>query len=159
MGGFHIAMNFLGAIGHLMKETGIEDILVESGICQPGTVNKLLDGKNYYAMLHHTVFARAMFGLLGESFESSTIEEGSGTDEFSNVSTYLGDLCSAINENRYEDARTLYRENEAMVDRMRRRSDQFMKMNLDSSTNKLWMMYLDMIGILKRFIAVERCGN
>lgn len=51
MGGFHIAMNFLGAIGYLMKETGIEDILVDSGICQPGTVNKLLDGKDYYAMV------------------------------------------------------------------------------------------------------------
>ena len=56
MGGFHIAMNFLSAVGFFMKETGIEDILVESGVCQAGTVNKILNGKDYYAMVHaHTI--------------------------------------------------------------------------------------------------------
>lgn len=46
MEGFHIAMNFLGAIVHLMKGTGIEDILVEGGTCLLGS-NKSLDGKDY----------------------------------------------------------------------------------------------------------------
>lgn len=33
MGGFHIAQNFLKAIGHLMQGTGIEDIMVEANVC------------------------------------------------------------------------------------------------------------------------------
>lgn len=84
MGGFHIEMNFLGAIDYLMKETCIEDILVDSGICHPGTVNKLLNGKNYYAMVHaHAVVERATFGLLWESFESWVLEKGDDTEAFS----------------------------------------------------------------------------
>ena len=33
LGGFHIAQNFMGAIVFFMKGSGIEDILVESGVC------------------------------------------------------------------------------------------------------------------------------
>ena len=40
MGGFHIATNFMGAIGFLMKNSGIEDILAEAEICHHGTANK-----------------------------------------------------------------------------------------------------------------------
>ena len=160
MGGFHIAMNFLGAIGHLMKETGIEEILAESEICQPGTVSKLLDGKDYYTMLHaHRVVARAMFGLLWESFESWTLEEGNETEDFSNLSTCLGDICRAINEDRHENAQASCMQNEVLIDNMRKRLGQFIELNLDSPTCKLWTMYLDMIGILERFIAAERSGN
>lgn len=55
MRGFHIAQNFLGAIGHLMQATGIED-MVEADICLCGTANKIISGKDYYAMLlAHTI--------------------------------------------------------------------------------------------------------
>jgi hypothetical protein len=54
MGGFHIAQNFLGAIGHLMKGSGLEDILVHAEIALEGTVNKLMGGKNYYASCPYT---------------------------------------------------------------------------------------------------------
>ena len=46
MGGFHIAQNFLGAIGHLMQSSGIEDITVEADICLRGTANKIISGKD-----------------------------------------------------------------------------------------------------------------
>lgn len=45
-GGFHIAQNFLGAIGHLMKATGMEDIMVEADVCLRGTANKIIHGKD-----------------------------------------------------------------------------------------------------------------
>ena len=47
MGGFHIACNFITAIGYFMKSSGIEEILVETGICGPGTANIL------QTSLHH----------------------------------------------------------------------------------------------------------
>ena len=69
MGGFHIAMNFLGAIGHLMNETGLKDILTEAGVCQPGTAKKILGGKDYYAMIHaHSVVEQAVFLFAVGSF-------------------------------------------------------------------------------------------
>lgn len=48
LGGFHLAENFLGCIGFMMKEGGIEDILVEADICKRGTANKIIAGKDYY---------------------------------------------------------------------------------------------------------------
>ena len=53
MGGFHIASNFLGAIGYLMRSSGIEDILSQAEICLAGTAKKIMSGKDYYLMLTH----------------------------------------------------------------------------------------------------------
>ena len=70
MGGFHIAQNFLGAIGHLMQATGIEDLMVEAQVCLCGTANKIMSGKDYYAMLRaHSMVHAAMFALHWEAFE------------------------------------------------------------------------------------------
>ena len=34
-----------------MRGSGNEDILVKSGICMPGTANKIVSGKDYYYSL------------------------------------------------------------------------------------------------------------
>ncbi|KAJ8417259.1 hypothetical protein AAFF_G00284860 [Aldrovandia affinis] len=69
MGGFHIAEHFLKAIGHLMQASGIEDIMVEADVCLHGTANKIISGKDYYAMLRaHTMVHAAMFALHWEAF-------------------------------------------------------------------------------------------
>ena len=51
MSAFYIGQNFLGAIGHLMQSTGIEDIMVEANVFLRGTTNAIISGKDYYAML------------------------------------------------------------------------------------------------------------
>lgn len=75
-GGFHIAQNFLGAIGHLMKATGMEDIMVEADGCLRGTANKIIHGKDNRAMLHaHTMVNAAMFALHWEAFSRWLVDE------------------------------------------------------------------------------------
>ena len=77
VGGFHIAENFLGSMGFFMKESGIEDIIVESGICQRGTANKVIAGKDYYKMFRcHCLVSEAMSGLVWDAFEYWLQEEG-----------------------------------------------------------------------------------
>ena len=44
LGGFHVAVNFMGTVGHLMKGSGIEELLVESSACNKGTADKVLNG-------------------------------------------------------------------------------------------------------------------
>lgn len=67
LGGFHIAQNFLGSIGFFVKESGIEDLLVSSGICGRGTANKVIGGKDYYKMVrYHSWICEAMFMLKWE---------------------------------------------------------------------------------------------
>ena len=64
LGGFHIAQNFLGSIGFFMKDSGIEELMVQSGICGRGTANKVIGGKDYYKMVRfHSWICEAMFIL------------------------------------------------------------------------------------------------
>ncbi|CAH3116266.1 unnamed protein product [Porites lobata] len=46
-GGFHIAINFLSVIGKIYAESGLEDLLVESGVYAAGSTSALLAGKQY----------------------------------------------------------------------------------------------------------------
>ena len=43
IGGFHVCVNFMGAIGYLMKGSGIEEILTESGVCKRGTAEEVFE--------------------------------------------------------------------------------------------------------------------
>ena len=45
LGGFHTIMNFLGAVGHLMKGRGIEEVLVL--VFGASTVEHVLSGEAY----------------------------------------------------------------------------------------------------------------
>ena len=64
LGGFHIAENYMGAIGYFMKGSGIEEILSESGVCLSGTANKVISGTDYYKMVRcHSLVCGAMANL------------------------------------------------------------------------------------------------
>ena len=70
LGGFHIAENFMGAIGFFMKDSGLKEIMKDSGICRGGTANKILSGKGYYQMIRsHSIVCEAMIGLVWAAFE------------------------------------------------------------------------------------------
>ena len=47
IGGFHIALNFLSVIGKIFQDSGIEDLLIESGVYGCHTASMLLKEKSY----------------------------------------------------------------------------------------------------------------
>ncbi len=47
MGGFHIALNFLSVIGKIYRDSGLEDLLIESDVYGSGAASALLNGKSY----------------------------------------------------------------------------------------------------------------
>ena len=62
--GFHVAPTSQGAIGDLMQATGIDDIMVAVEVCIRGTANRIISGKEYYAMLHvHTMVHASLFTI------------------------------------------------------------------------------------------------
>ena len=105
MGGFHLAQNFLGAIGHLMQATGIEDIMVEADVCLRGTANKIISGKDYYAMLRaHTMVHAAMFNLHWEAFARWLIMEAMDFECTSALASNVQLLLDALSEKDVEKA-------------------------------------------------------
>ena len=47
LGGFHIAIAFLAVIGKRMASSGLEDILIESGVFAEGSVPGIMNSKSY----------------------------------------------------------------------------------------------------------------
>lgn len=65
MGGLHIAMNYLKAIGQHMKDSGLAEIWIESGVLSAASVNKVLEGKAYAkGMRVHKLTYQALWRIL-----------------------------------------------------------------------------------------------
>jgi len=59
MGGFHIGLNFLSLIGKKYTNSGLDDLLIESGVYAVGTTSALIKGKCYNN--DRSVFTRLRF--------------------------------------------------------------------------------------------------
>ena len=69
MGGFHIAMNYLAVLGKKYQSSGIEDLLIESGMYGSSTTSILLKGKSYNRGVRaHKIVMEAMFRLPWRAF-------------------------------------------------------------------------------------------
>ena len=61
LGEFHICMSFLSVIGKRLGDTGLTNILVDSGIIAQGSVNSIATGRHYNRRVTvHTVAAEAL---------------------------------------------------------------------------------------------------
>lgn len=163
MGGFHIACNFMGAIGHFMKSSGIEDVLVEAGVCGPGTANKYMAGTDYYGMLRaHSLVLAALFQLHWNTFEQWLIQESdqdtSDLEFIALIRARAANIATAISASDRNAAQTHCREMLELEDRMNDLLTNYHNKACSSPTAKLWLMYMDMVQILKRYIHAERAG-
>ena len=156
VGGFHIAENFLGSIGFFMKDGGIEDILVESGVCKRGTVNKVISGKDYYKMLRcHSLVSEAMAGLAWDAFEDWLAENGH--QDILEFGDSLDNLYEALKNK--DEAATL----SSCIHVMSKLEDicpewrEFV--STLGKTAQYWLMHIEMTNILQRFIRAERVGD
>ena len=47
LGGFHVCLNFLAVIGTRFASAGMTDIIIESDLLGPGSLNSVIRGKQY----------------------------------------------------------------------------------------------------------------
>ncbi|CAB3991828.1 Hypothetical predicted protein, partial [Paramuricea clavata] len=71
MGHLHVLFNFLKAIGQHMENSGLADILVESGVFAQNTTGAMLEGKQYYrAVRGHLLTYEALSRIYWQYFTS-----------------------------------------------------------------------------------------
>ena len=71
MGSFHLTCAFMGALGKKMRCSGLEEVLIESGICASGSIEQVLTGKHYNRALRvHKVVYEALERILLQVYES-----------------------------------------------------------------------------------------
>lgn len=69
VGGFHIALNYLALMGEKYASSGLDDLLVESGVYGAGAVSALMKGKAYNrGVCAHKLPMEAFFCLLWQAF-------------------------------------------------------------------------------------------
>ena len=81
MGGFHIALNYLSLLGKKYANSGLEDLLIESGVYAAGTTSVLMLGKSYNRGIRaHKLSMEALFRLLWQAFLQWLQKPNSGSD-------------------------------------------------------------------------------
>ena len=169
LGAFHTQMSFLGSIGRLMENTGLAELLAT--VYAPNTVGNMLSGKAVSrAIRGHFLVDDALNTILLEQFlptvqdintdinnnsEGEAIENDYRTVKESHT-LHAKDILEAILENHMNPEAitkdtTLFEMYQTLQNAKSRLAD-------ESRTAKLWLQYMDMIDILKKFITAERTG-
>ena len=70
MGNFHTICNFMSSIGKMFGEAGLCDIAVESGVIAEGSINKVLEVKQYNrAVRLHKLTYETLMRLVWKGFQ------------------------------------------------------------------------------------------
>ena len=64
LGGFHIALNYLATLGKMFADSGLEDLLIESGVYGSGAASAIQQGKTYNRGVRGCTLAFECFFLL-----------------------------------------------------------------------------------------------
>ncbi|KAK3734695.1 hypothetical protein QZH41_002114 [Actinostola sp. cb2023] len=160
MGGFHIAHNYLSLLGKKYLNTGLDDVLIESGVYAAGTTSVLMKGKSYNRGVRaHKLAMEALFRLMWRAF----VQWYSNThaDSYNDNGTLLQSIadCVKVVENKGHvsqqvkvlevEVRELTSLFEAFKSEARAKSKMF----------AFWEQYGSMVNALLQFIKAERTGN
>ena len=161
VGGFHIALNYLALMGEKYASSGLDDLLVESGVYGAGAVSALMKGKAYNRGVRaHKLLMEAFFRLLWQVFLNWC--QSSGQDV---VSRQRDELSQKIKEC---IAAVVKKEGDS--NRIRQLSEDFTKVTEAFERYKatrrtvskmfaFWEEYLAMVNILVQFIKAERTAD
>ena len=95
-GGFHLLMIPLGVIGARFSEAGLEELAIQSEVVAKGSIDKVLDGKNYNrAVRFYKTTYEAVTRLLVDAFKSSLPENAESmlSDEKKQIEKLKLDVC------------------------------------------------------------------
>ena len=95
LGDFHCMKAFFGVIGCYITGSGFEDIIYQSGLCQPGTIRSVLEGKHYNrAFLLHKSLAEVISRIF-QDFIQFKVTAGDKIN-VSDIDNGLSDSTSAL---------------------------------------------------------------
>ncbi|MES9905168.1 MAG: hypothetical protein ABW168_21150, partial [Sedimenticola sp.] len=158
LGGFHLLMNYLRAVGKLMTGTGLAEILVSSRIMLEGTANKILAGKGYYQGINaHMRLHEAMYFLWWNAFEEYCINEEVDMSPFSKLSEKIGQLGDVLNVDTIQSLEKVSQLTECVTE-LKQLTIRFNDSRSEYKTHQLWLTYIGMIQSVLQFIHAEREG-
>ena len=161
MGGFHIALNFLGVIGHLYEGSGIEDIFIEAGLYGSNTVCRFLKGKMYNRGVRaHKLLFEALMRLQWRAFcdwigdQIYEVDTETCNASLENMQEALKNKDSDMISQCFDEMQTV------LSDKVSNFHHKFISQQRESSdTFAFWIDYINMVMLLLDYIRAEREGQ
>lgn len=145
LGGFHMLMSFLGAIGYIMEGSGLKEAL--SVIYAPNSVDKMLDGHAFARSVRgHGLVRVALMKLI---YDKLKIDQN--LQQF--LDGYMMDIMRrTMSYDNIEESEDVLNEVMQLF------NDEVAKLKGGGPTAQLWLQYIEMISIANDFIRAERLG-
>lgn len=158
MGNFHIICNLLSIIGKMFGYAGLRDLAVESGVIAEGSIDKVLEGKQYNRGVRlHKLTYEALMRLAWESFtEWLDTNYNRDLEHLNEVIRLVADLQDDMRGATFES--TL---NNGSVQRILDLFAVFLERQHceNGQLAAYWMLYIDLVEILLGLIRADRTGD
>ena len=161
MGGFHIALNYLALLGKKYAQSGLEDLLIESGVYVAGTTSVLMLGKSYNRGIRaHKLSMEALFRLLWQAFLEWLSKQDNGLDDRTkHVVVGKSSDCRTTVKNK-EFSKDDWMDFLSCVEPLTSLLEAFRSDGREKSKAFcFWDDYINMVLVLLQFIKAERTGN
>ena len=163
LGGFHIALNYLSLLGKKFQNSGLNDLLIESGVYAAGTWSAIIKEKSYNGGVRgHKLEMEALCRLMWDAFvawyESDHGEhEGHVVNEDAVVEK--AEACRrAITAK--DEVRPRIEELQEETSELRSLFEEFKsESKANSKMSTFWEEYGHMVKLLLQFVKAERSGN
>lgn len=158
LGGFHIALNFLSLLGKKYQSSGLEDLLIESGVYAAGTTSALMKGKSYNRGVRtHKLVMEALFRLRWNTFVKSS-QPGDRVANENAVLKKIEECRHAITTKK--DVRPKVEELQRETSELRMLFQDFTDESREKSKMfAFWEEYCRMVKLLLQFVKAERTGD
>ena len=162
MGGFHIALNFLSVIGKKFEESGIKDLLTESGVYGSNTTLALLKGKSYNRGVRaHKLIMEALLRLQWQAFcnwleeerEDHRLEGVDMRQIETNLDKFKESPATGEKKKAFDVLCNSAQNLTLLLSRFKSESCK------SSQLFKVWNSYVQMVLVLLRFIRAECKGD
>lgn len=143
LGGFHLLMSFMGAIGVIMAGSGLKDLI--ACIFAENSIPKIMSGHSYSrAIRAHFLAHQALGTLVVESIDFSVEDRA----VLENLLTNL-DRSVVLTAGESEEFQRIEMKFHQALDHLQS----------NGPTAQLWIQYFKMVTLVKKFIEAERMGN
>jgi len=167
LGGFHTMMSYMGSVGHIMRGSGIEDILLL--LFGENTIEYVLSGKAYAkAIRSHFLIQTALKQLLLQYLSNTNAEDDDCNTQTVSINDDTEPLSLAEShilalESVYEQTSSAGYVAYSVCDSLGILNQQLeqLKRVLQNQcrTARLWILYIDLVDVLRKFLTGERSGN
>lgn len=146
LGGFHLLMSFLSAIGFIMAGSGLEELY--STVYAKNSVQQMMNGKAYSRVIRALCLVEE--ALMTVFLKNNETLISVNKDELNNVYSNFK-LGNASPEEIAQS--TVVKSFVDILENQLRRS------NESGRTQKLWIQFIEMVEIVRMFIRAERSGD